>query len=171
MLLFPLYALADLSLRTGLRAMRGVSIPKRTVVPIVNYVRLPVLGSGLTFLMFFPGIIKQGAFFYHNATGMTQDPFLHRWLLLVAAMFGTSAMAYALRLALHARRTPAAHAHNEPPASTNNPDRPHRNRSRVGIRSSSIGCPPLSSPIRDERSTDVAAMNLNYLGHFRNESG
>ena len=118
MLLFPLYALADLSLRTGLRAMRGVSIPKRTVVPIVNYVRLPVLGSGLTFLMFFPGIIKQGAFFYHNATGMTQDPFLHRWLLLVAAMFGTSAMAYALRLALHARRTPAAHAHNEPPAST-----------------------------------------------------
>ena len=117
MLLFPLYALADLSLRTGLRAMRGLPIPRRTAVPIVNYVRLPVLGTGLTFLMFFPGIIKQGAFFYHNATGMTQDPFLHRWLLLVAAMFGTSALAYALRLALHARRTRTAHAHDQPSAS------------------------------------------------------
>lgn len=108
LLLFPLYALADLSLRTGLRAMRGLPIPLRARVPIVNYVRLPVLGTSLTFVMFFPGIIKQGTFFYHNATGLTQDPFLRRWLLLVAAMFATSALAYAVRLALRARRRPGA---------------------------------------------------------------
>jgi hypothetical protein len=104
LLLFPLYALADLSLRTGLRAMRHLPVTAATAVPIVNYVRLPVLGAGLTFLMFFPGLVKQGAFTFHNATGLTQDPFLQRWLLLVAAMFGTSALAYALRLAYRARR-------------------------------------------------------------------
>jgi len=104
LLLFPLYALADLSLRTGLRAMRHLPVRAAAAVPMVNYVRLPALGTGLTFLLFFPGLIKQGAFFYHNATGLTQDPFLCRWLLLVAAMFGTSALAYAVRSAWHARR-------------------------------------------------------------------
>lgn len=104
LLLFPLYALADLSLRTGLRAMSHFPVPAVAAVPMVNYVRLPVLGTGLTFLMFFPGLIKQGASTYHNATGLTQDPFLHRWLLLVAAMFATSALAYAIRLGCHARR-------------------------------------------------------------------
>ena len=104
LLLFPLYALADLSLRTGLRAMTHFPIPAVAAAPMVNYVRLPVLGTGLTFLMFFPGLIKQGASTYHNATGLTQDLFVHRWLLLVAAMFATSALAYAIRVGCRARR-------------------------------------------------------------------
>jgi hypothetical protein len=105
LVLFPLYAVADWSLRTGLRASKGLSLDRITDVPAINYVRLPVLGTGLTFLMFFPGIIEQGAVFYVNATGLTQEPFLGRWLLLVGAMFGTSAMAYALRAAWQARKS------------------------------------------------------------------
>ena len=108
LVLFPLYALADWSLRTGLRASMGSSLVRITDVPAINYVRLPVLGAGLTFLMFFPGIIEQGAAFYVSATGLTQDPFLRRWLLLVGAMFGTSAAAYVLRVAFQARKPPTA---------------------------------------------------------------
>lgn len=61
--------------------------------------------------MFLPGIIEQGASTYLAATGQTQQPFLGRWLLLTAAMFGASAIVYfasaivyLLRLALADRR-------------------------------------------------------------------
>jgi hypothetical protein len=96
LLLFPIYALADrvLSIRRGRR--RGVSA--------ANYVRVPALGSGLTLLVFLPGIIRQGASTYLAATGQTQQLFLGRWLLLTAMMFATSAVAYAIRLALARRR-------------------------------------------------------------------
>jgi hypothetical protein len=95
LVLFPLYALVD---RIVLSAAR---IRKRTVpVSVVNYLRVPALGSGLTLLVFLPGIIEQGAFTYWAATGQTQEPFLGRWLLLTTAMLATSAVAYAIRLAL-----------------------------------------------------------------------
>lgn len=85
LLLYPLYALAD----------RGFAR-----LPAVNYLRIPLLGAGLTFLLFFPGIVRDGAAAYEAATGLTQQPFLGRWLLLVAAMFAVSAVAYATRSAL-----------------------------------------------------------------------
>jgi hypothetical protein len=47
--------------------------------------------------MFLPGIIKQGAPTFRAATGLTQDVFLGRWLLLTAVMFGMSAIVYAVR--------------------------------------------------------------------------
>jgi hypothetical protein len=68
-------------------------------VPVVNHIRVPVLASALTFLVFLPGIIKQGAPTFRAATGLTQDVFLGRWLLLTAAMFAVSAVVYAIRLA------------------------------------------------------------------------
>ncbi len=92
LVLFPLYALAD---RILLRANRFT----RLRVPLVNYVRVPALGSALTLLLFLPGIIKQGAPTVLAATGQTQEPFMGRWLLLTAAMFGISAILYAARLA------------------------------------------------------------------------
>lgn len=92
LVLFPLYALADRIL------LRGSRIP-RLRVPLVNYLRVPALGSALTLLLFLPGIIKQGAPIVLAATGQTQEPFLGRWLLMTAAMFGISAIVYAARLA------------------------------------------------------------------------
>jgi hypothetical protein len=74
-------------------------------VPVLNYLRVPALGAGLTLLVFLPGIVKQGAGTYLAATGQTQDPFLGRWLLLTAAMFAISAASYAIRVAAMHRRT------------------------------------------------------------------
>jgi hypothetical protein len=91
LVLFPLYALADLALVKASAKVRRV--------PVVNYVRVPVLGSALTFVLFFPGIIEQGKATYFTATGLTQQPYLQRWLLFVAAMFVVSAAVYAVRFA------------------------------------------------------------------------
>jgi len=100
LVLFPCYALADRSLGAGWRAVTG-RLPDRTPrVPPINYVRIPVMASALLFLMFLPGIIEQGKGTYHNATGLTQAPFLARWILITAALFGASALAYAIRLLL-----------------------------------------------------------------------
>nr|WP_092600997.1 hypothetical protein [Actinopolyspora xinjiangensis] len=93
LVLFPVYAAADRLLQLGAGALRrGEEGPGP-----VNYLRLPVLGSGLLLLVFLPGIIRQGAFTYHAATGQTQQPFLGRWLLLTAAMFAVSGLCYLIR--------------------------------------------------------------------------
>jgi hypothetical protein len=97
LILFPLYALADRSLRGGLRALWPRRGRVARVSPL-NYLRVPALGTGLLFLVFLPGIIRQGASTYHAATGQTQQPFLGRFLLLTAALFTLSAIAYAVRL-------------------------------------------------------------------------
>ena len=104
LVLFPFYALADRSLGAGWRAMTG-RLPDRTPrIPPINYIRIPVMASGLLFLVFFPGIIRQGKGAYHRATGLTQAPFLDRWLLITAVLFGSSALAYGIRLLLVRRR-------------------------------------------------------------------
>lgn len=92
LVLFPVYALLDALLS------RAVVRPEPPRVPVVNYIRVPALGAGLTLVVFLPGIIKQGAATYSAATGQTQDPYLGRWLLLTAAMFGVSAAIYAVRV-------------------------------------------------------------------------
>lgn len=104
LVLFPIYALADRSLTAGLRRLwprPGAAAP----VPPVNYIRVPALGTGLLFLIFFPGILRQGQPTYLAATGQDQQPYLGRWLLLAAAMFAISAVSYAVRLQRARRRT------------------------------------------------------------------
>jgi hypothetical protein len=101
LVLFPVYACVDRLLR---RRARPSPARAEAGVPVLNYLRVPALGAGLTLLVFLPGIVKQGATTYRAATGQTQDPFLGRWLLLTAAMFVVSAGAYALRLAMARRR-------------------------------------------------------------------
>lgn len=95
LVLFPVYALADRSLGAGWRAITGRLPDRAPLVPPINYVRIPIMASGLLFLLFFPGIIQQGKGSYHRATGLTQAPFLDRWLFITAALFALSAMAYA----------------------------------------------------------------------------
>jgi hypothetical protein len=88
LVLFPLYALAD----------RALGRLPRFRVPLVNHVRVPALGAGLTFLVFLPGIVRQGEPTHLAATGLDQQPYLGRWLGLVAAMFTLSALIYLVRL-------------------------------------------------------------------------
>jgi hypothetical protein len=97
LVLFPLYAFADRSLQAGLRRLwpRADAAP---AVPPLNYIRVPALGTALLFLIFFPGILRQGQQTYTQATGQDQQPYLARWLILTAAMFAVSAAFYALRL-------------------------------------------------------------------------
>ena len=106
LVLFPMYALVD-------RILVAVAGRSRLRVSPLNYLRGPLFGSGLSLLLFFPGIVEQGAQTYHMATGGTQDPFLVRWLLLSAGMFAVSALVYLARVATSrrsdARDTPSAH--------------------------------------------------------------
>lgn len=104
LVLYPLYALADRSVRPALRGRRGRPGRPAPRVPPLNYLRAPALGAGLLLLLFLPGIARRGAATYHAATGQTQQPFLGRWLLLTAALFGLSALCYAVRLGRAARR-------------------------------------------------------------------
>lgn len=103
LVLFPVYALLDRLLSRRRAAPRSARGQPR--VPVLNYLRVPALGAGLTLLVFLPGIIEQGATTYQAATGQTQHPFLGRWLLLTAAMFALSAASYGARLAAVHRRT------------------------------------------------------------------
>lgn len=105
LVMFPLYALADrayISLVTLLRRPRAAEhrAAGHSALSPLNYIRIPSLASALTFIVFFPGIIRQGAATYVAATGQTQDPFLQRWLLLTGAFFAVSAVCYAIRLRL-----------------------------------------------------------------------
>ena len=99
-------ALFRVKLGTGLVAA-GDGGGHRSAVPVVNHIRIPALAAGLTLLMFLPGIIEQGSRTYLAATGQTQEPFLGRWLWLTAALFGVSAVIYAVRL-VRARRSGTA---------------------------------------------------------------
>lgn len=103
LVLFPLYALADLSLTGALRVLKPRRAGTAALVSPLNYLRTPALGAGLTFLLFFPGIVKQGGETVHAATGLDQEPYLGRWLLIVAALFGISAVVYAIRLGFAAK--------------------------------------------------------------------
>lgn len=98
LVLFPLYALADrvAALGSHLVHHRGGGAPRR--VPLLNHVRIPALAIGLLLLVFFPGIIQQGAGSHLTATGLTQDPFLARWLWLSVTAILLSAVIYAVRV-------------------------------------------------------------------------
>nr|WP_122440983.1 hypothetical protein [Mycobacterium attenuatum] len=98
LVLFPIYALADRLLGIAAR-------PRPARVPARNYLRVPALGSGLILLIFLPNIIEQGAQKYFEDTGLTQEPFLGRWLMLTSAMFAVSALVYSIRFATGEHRT------------------------------------------------------------------
>ncbi|MGC1212769.1 MAG: hypothetical protein WA890_16045 [Micromonospora sp.] len=99
--LFPVYALADRALRRAVDAHRA---GRRTRPSLLHHVRFPALASGLLFLVYLPGILRQGRDTYLAATGQDQQPYLTRWLLISAALFLLSATWYALRRPRHRSR-------------------------------------------------------------------
>lgn len=100
LVLFPLYAIAERLIPTRAGPDHRVRHLSVRSVPIVNYIRMPTMAAGFTLILFLPGIIEQGAPTYQAATGLTQAPYLSRWLLLTAAFYLVSALAFGLRIAL-----------------------------------------------------------------------
>jgi len=103
LLLFPLYSLADLSVRrllprgrTGQQAGPASPAPVPGP-PLINYVRIPVAFSLLILMAFFPLILGLSAPGYHRASGLTTQPYLWRWLAVTGVLFAASAVIYALR--------------------------------------------------------------------------
>ncbi|WP_200212981.1 hypothetical protein [Micromonospora coerulea] len=94
LVLFPMYAAADWALRTAVRERRArpASGPS-----LLNHLRVPALAAALLFLVYLPGILRQGRETYLAATGQDQQPFLARWLLASGALFLASGIRYAFR--------------------------------------------------------------------------
>ena len=107
LVLFPIYAAVDRA-ATAVTRTRSSARRRTRAVPVTNYVRLPLLACGLLTLMFFPGVIRQGAGAYHRATGQTQEPFLLRWLILCAAILALGALAYVIARVVAGRQPPLA---------------------------------------------------------------
>jgi membrane protein implicated in regulation of membrane protease activity len=125
LLLFPLYSLADLSVRRLLpgwaggkrdtRAARLDADPARAArspwpaPPVLNYLRVPVAFSLLILLVWFPLILGLSERTYHRASHLTTEPYLGRWLAVTGVLFTVSAVVYALalrRAVSRARRAP-----------------------------------------------------------------
>ncbi|SCK06601.1 hypothetical protein B046DRAFT_00276 [Streptomyces sp. LamerLS-316] len=93
LVLVPLYSAADRALR----------IPLARRPALVNFVRVPLLLSGLLLLMWFP-LITRRAERYEPASGMSPDRFLGNWLLITAALFAVSALWLVVRTVRARRR-------------------------------------------------------------------
>jgi hypothetical protein len=94
LVLWPLYAVAD---RGAVVAARRH--PERLLrVPWINYVRVPTILSAVLLAVSFPLVFRWSEPAYHNASGLTESPYLGRWLLVTGMAFGLSAVLYAFRV-------------------------------------------------------------------------
>jgi hypothetical protein len=107
LILMPLYALADKSVLSVFRHRP----PKLPTVPWINYLRVPVVLSGLLLLIWFPLIFRIPSHF-PRTTDLSLDPYLGHWLVVTGALFLLSAAVLAVRFRLppavdSGRRAPA----------------------------------------------------------------
>ena len=135
LLLFPLYSLADLSLRGLLPGRRRRERRGRpgeapgtpgSRPPVLNYVRIPVMFSLLLLMAFFPLILGLSQGFYHPASGLGTQPYLWRWLGVTGVMFAISAVAYAWRTRRAIARSRQAVARSRQAVARSRQDRPVR---------------------------------------------
>jgi hypothetical protein len=95
LILFPLYAVADRSIR-GVLTHRPPALPK---VQWINHLRVPVVISAILFGMWWPlmfNVPKE----YTEKTDLPTSPYLGHWLMVTAALFLLSALAFAVKLAV-----------------------------------------------------------------------
>jgi hypothetical protein len=94
LVLWPLYALAD---RAGVGAARRdpSSLPP---VPWINHLRVPLVVAGVLLAVSFPLVLGLAPQTYRAATGLNVSVYLKRYVLIVAGLFGASALVYALRI-------------------------------------------------------------------------
>jgi ABC-type transport system involved in cytochrome c biogenesis permease subunit len=100
LILWPLYAVADMAAsRTARRH------PDRLpAVPWVNHLRVPVVLSAVMLAISFPLVFRWSEPSYRAASGLTENVYLGRWLLLSGSAFGLSALIYAFRVGRVLRR-------------------------------------------------------------------
>jgi hypothetical protein len=96
LILFPVYAIADRSVMAIFRR-RPPTLP---AVPWINYLRVPVVFSGILLLIWFPLIFQLPTQFTADHTDLPLSPYMGRWLAVTGALFLLSAVAYAVRLAV-----------------------------------------------------------------------
>ena len=89
---FPLYSLL------GAIAGRALLPAGEAGRLALNHVRVPALLSGLSLVVWFPLILGLDEARYADATGLSADPYLGRWLLLTALLFAGSGVLLAIRL-------------------------------------------------------------------------
>ncbi len=96
LVLLPLYSALDRGLgRVVDRPPRPPLAPRR--VPLVNHLRGPAAISGILLIVYFPVILGLSGENYHNDTGHHLEGYTRNWLLITAALFVVSAIAYAVR--------------------------------------------------------------------------
>lgn len=94
---FPLYSGLNLIAHRSLVGRRQDAGEPR-LVPVINYIRVPLMLSGLAFILWFPLILGLSEDRYFAQSGETTDIYLQRWLLLSAVLLVGSALLYAVRL-------------------------------------------------------------------------
>lgn len=94
LVLWPLYAVADRAAVIVARR-RPDRLP---AVPWINYLRVPAVLSGVALAVSFPLVFRWSEPTYHAASGLTERPYLGRWLLVTGIVFAASALLYAVRL-------------------------------------------------------------------------
>jgi hypothetical protein len=122
LVLYPLYALADQPLVLARWARRRGPDRRPPLVPAINHVRAPVLGSLVLGLIYLPTITRHGEDALRFTSGLDAAGIFRHWLLITAVLFLGSAVVYAVRLGAAARRgvprTPGAVTEPIPPATT-----------------------------------------------------
>ena len=98
LVLGPLLALGDRVLRAVLGRVR------RNGVRPLNYVRFPVLVSLILLVVWAPLILQRSEGVYRAKSGLTQDPYLERWLVVTAVLLLTSAVVFVLAAVRSDRR-------------------------------------------------------------------
>jgi hypothetical protein len=92
LVVLPLYSLLD---RLARAPRRRRAVPR---VPWINHVRTPAVISGVLLLVYFPAILGLSEHNYFLASGHHLEGYALNWLLITAALFGASALLYAIRV-------------------------------------------------------------------------
>lgn len=94
---FPLYSGLNLIAHRSIVGRHDIA-GERRLVPAINYIRVPLMLSGLAFILWFPLILGLSEDRYFAQSGETTGIYLQHWLLLSAVLLVGSALLYAVRL-------------------------------------------------------------------------
>jgi hypothetical protein len=100
LVLYPLYSLLGL---VAYGALARPAPDDRLRLAALNHLRVPALISGLLLLVWLPLVAGLGEDSFMRASGLRNDVYLERWLVLCAALFLGSALLFAMRVRWLAR--------------------------------------------------------------------